>query len=326
MTKKLWSENTVCNVCNQKLISMSQHPYREYDENGNWTGRWLCFRCYYKCPKKNDSNSDLKYYKSYRFIEEKVRLVVTDEYNNIIKNPTKEQIENAKFDNRMNYRGVDHKDTICCLCGTNETYIKKDGNPDWRPYKGLDYKEEWNGKSYTCKKCYGRIVQNLPDSQNNIRKRLANSRNKQLDPDSGPGKGFIGEQIVANTLGIKNCNLDRDNFNYQIDLYDDIKYKKIQVKYTALNRDGEWFVQNYDGNYFDHLFIVCMSKDYKKVERVYIIPWCEAIKRKSITIIEKMKKTWYNLYMVDEKPYNDTYCNMNLDDCPVLRKRKKKNK
>lgn len=39
-----------------------------------------------------------------------------------------------------------------------------------------------------------------------------------LDPDSETGKGFIAEMIVVKTRGIKNCNLELDNFNSPFDI------------------------------------------------------------------------------------------------------------
>jgi hypothetical protein len=88
------------------------------------------------------------------------------------------------------YRGIDRKmieekknefeNRRCCICGSVETYIKLSGGPLWRKYKGDDWRNYkagsntgiWDGKSYLCDNCYGRIISNFPDSRNNLRKKI----------------------------------------------------------------------------------------------------------------------------------------------------------
>ncbi len=77
---------------------------------------------------------------------------------------------------------------------------------------------------------------------------------------------MIEIQILVKTLKFKNCNIELENFNYPFDLYDSIKYKKIQVKYTSLIY-GEWKVSSIKKN-FDNLFLLCLNRGNKDVERV----------------------------------------------------------
>ena len=45
---------------------------------------------------------------------------------------------------------VDHTNTICCICGSKDTYIYQD-KLDWRRY--YDSNGNWDKKSYTCYNC-----------------------------------------------------------------------------------------------------------------------------------------------------------------------------
>jgi hypothetical protein len=55
-----------------------------------------------------------------------------------------------------------------------------------------------------------------------------------------------------------------------------------------------------------------MSEDRKYVERVYIFPKEEIIKRKSLSVSKDNLRGpyWYDQYRVDEKPYNEIYQNI----------------
>ncbi len=56
--------------------------------------------------------------------------------------------------------------------------------------------------------------------------------------------------------------------------------------------------------------MICYCYDEKRenIERTYIFPWDEIIRRQSISIYKGIKSHyWYEKYIVDEKPYNDVY-------------------
>ena len=151
-------------------------------------------------------------------------------------------------------------------------------------------------------------------------------RNDNLDPDSPTGKGYIGEQITCSVRGIKNLNIEKDNFEVPIDHSIDSEYGTVQSKcavYSSVYRMWKLYTENERKKDFDYLFVYCMSNDMKNVERVYIIPWEEVIKRKSISIVKDPSKgvQWYEKYRVDEKPYNDAYHSMDLSS--ILRKKRK---
>ncbi len=50
-----------------------------------------------------------------------------------------------------------------------------------------------------------------------------------------------------------------------------------------------------------------MDKYRKSIQRVYVFPYEEVIKRKGITIYNNSTSHWYDKYRVDEEPYNDVY-------------------
>ena len=164
----------------------------------------------------------------------------------------------------------------------------------------------------------------------NSRRYLANWRIGNLDPSTPSGKGFIGQQIVAKTYGVDDCNLKMNNFSFYVDLFGHAEYGFVEVKIRTFDKKhGRW---NIVGTYrelnditYDTLFAVCMDEywPWKNVRRVYAIPW-EVISHKTGFDIyqdpPKRADPWYEEFRIDEKPFNDTYHNMKLDNCPVLRK------
>ncbi len=72
-------------------------------------------------------------------------------------------------------------------------------------YVAVHWHSYHNNKGYPtdkwlCNKCF-------KNNYNDIVKSMAKSRNKQLDKGVSKGVGFIGEMIVAKTLGLYNCNI-----------------------------------------------------------------------------------------------------------------------
>ncbi len=76
---------------------------------------------------------------------------------------------------------------------------------------------------------------------------------------------------------------------------------------------------------FDNLFAICMDDcwPWKNVEMVYAIPWEVACGNIRFSIYkESFKNEWCEEFRIDEKPFNDTYHNMKLSDCPIFSKDK----
>ena len=202
----------------------------------------------------------------------------------------------------------------CCRCKGIDTYVSdKTGVAAWYKKKinGI-----WDGVSYYCNDC-----------EHKMRRKC---RNKLSEKDSNFGKGFIIEQVVSKTLGICSCNLELDNFNSIFDLYDHNKYKDIQVRSTKPSvRNASWKNKEYKYDVwhvalglpeYDTLFIVCMSEDYKNIERMYIIPIGRVPHANGFTIYKDPKVSpWYEDFRADEKPYNDVYHSMKVQNCPVIK-------
>jgi len=211
--------------------------------------------------------------------------------------------------------------TVCRLCGTNETAFYQN-KALWHAYKVKDNKfdldGEWDKKNYICRNCYS--------NENEKRKRL--SRNKELPKDTTRGKGFIGEQIWCVTRGVKNCNIEADNFNYPFDHSPDSVYGIVQTKISSLGKLYQYFywvfakepfdVKGELKEKYDNIVLICMDIDWNNVERVYIIPYDVIFKLKTISI-PRDGDTWYEQYRVDEKPYNDVYHSMKIENCSVIK-------
>lgn len=200
------------------------------------------------------------------------------------------------------HRTMHYNATNTCRCGNNLIAGKAR-----REYINGIWTGEW-----ICINCYNK--------KNYL---VADFRNGNLDPNSTTGKGYIFEQITCKARGVKNLNIENDNFDTPIDHSRDHEYGIIQTK-GAIISYGIWYY-NLEGEIFkefDNLIVYCMDINTKKVERVYIVPWEEVVTRSSITIRKNPKRPtdiWYEQYRVDERHYNEVYRNMKLADCPVLR-------
>ena len=236
-------------------------------------------------------------YKSYRSICSKVKIIFYDD-KGIIQKPTDDQRKLAIYDDI----------SIKCLkCNGNDTYVQPGYSPDWRKYRGEDNKQEWDGKSFLCKKCYSKIYSSLPESQCNIIKRLSNLRVGQLAIHSKRGKGLIAEAVIAKIRKLEIIGIKSDNFNSKIDLSFDLEYGIIQVK-SRISYYGDWMVR-YDLEEFDTLFVLCLNKDGRDIERMYAVPERLLYGTISLTIMGSCNSK-YEKYRIDERPYNDVYHNL----------------
>lgn len=263
---------------------------------------------------KKQMTEELKgelYYKSVRLINGKLKLIVTDEYDNIVQNPTKEQIKTAIFDNSSNNK-YKFRERICCNCGSTETIIEG-STPIWGHCKC----EKIDCTMYLCNKCRMNV-------KNIYQKLNAQWRNGKLDPFSNVGKGFIGQQIVAKTYNVEDCNLKMDNFHFYVDLKIP-GYGLVDVQARSLTREGQWLFSTRRAQEYDILFALCMDNNqpWVNVERVYAIPWEFIVNRSKTTVsITKDPSKYFRLYdkfRIDEMPFNDTYHNMKLENCKILR-------
>lgn len=203
----------------------------------------------------------------------------------------------------------------CCKCGDDLS----DPSRDHHGVKYFDEKEDWDGKSWICNSCYMK-------DYNKDRNDNADWRTGNLSRYSPSGKGFIGAQIIARTLGIDDCNIIMDNFNFYIDLGKHSEYGYIEVKTATLDIEcGEWTFALKLWKQFDTLILICMDQyePWKNVKKVYAIPYEHVMNNKGITITDitsKYSRLKWESFKIDEKPFNDTYHKMDIKRCKVLRK------
>lgn len=54
-----YNDTNSCDICRKDFSLLGwTHPYREYDDKGNWTGRWTCNTCFQKVEHKKRMLSD----------------------------------------------------------------------------------------------------------------------------------------------------------------------------------------------------------------------------------------------------------------------------
>lgn len=209
---------------------------------------------------------------------------------------------------------------ICCRCGNTKTYIKNTGMPEWRSCKCT--KENCAG--YLCKKCWSKnynVLHNI--DYVNLRKDISNSRTGNISRYTSHGKGIIGQWVGAKTLGLKDLNIENNNFNEPIDLSYHQLYGRPDVKIKTL-KNGEWHISmgtNRIGKQkFDTSIILCMDRYelWKDVEIVYAIPWKIIENRKitsGFTIIKGSSRyLWYEEFRIDERPFNRVYHSVDIPE------------
>ena len=154
-------------------------------------------------------------------------------------------------------------------------------------------------------------------------------KNGNLDSESTVGFGFIGQRVVAKTLGLDleyDCNCS-EGFNHPYDLYDK-KLGYINVKARILKNNNSWVFKLIQKEMPDTYILLGFSKDKSNIEHVWVTEPEDDLtfdekkfKYKqdiSITNSEKGLKR-AEPWEVDVEPYNDAYHNMSLENCKVLR-------
>jgi hypothetical protein len=310
------------------------------------------------------------YYKSYRIIDGKPTWVISDEDNNIIKDPTIEMKKLAVYDStrkrrdsefgikerkccicnndipkrrelrffdqkgewdgisylcgrcykkvyysptyeeRQKYRDEKLKGRVCCVCGSDKTYIDNSGVHQWNTYK--DKNGNWDGKSFTCKTCHRKELFELekmdPNSHYNYMKSNAKYRTIGFDIEDSRDMFIIGESAVCKVLDIDNINIIEDNFNMHIDAHHEY-YGDIDIKIESPTEDGKWKFhtrRKWDCNYY---FCIGVDENWKNIEVTLIIPndgWVTDISSINISRYPK-NSSKYDQFRVDTKIYNDVY-------------------
>lgn len=281
-----YNPTDTCDNCGVN-IDVWPRPRREY-KKGKRTGRWLCWECY--DVSKFDTilhgkKEDL--YKSYRIIDGKTKWVIVDNNGNIIdKNPKKEQIEVAK---NFKYNPTD----TCDICGIS-LYLANH-------HRESDKEGKMTGR-WLCDKCCGRYD---PNSSGNIRKSLRGRRTGNLDPYCKHAIGDKYQRLTCEWLGIKDLNIENDNYEVPIDHSRHPFYGIVQTTgraYDPINGFWNYKWEREHKKDFNNIIVYCTDKDGKTIERIYIFPKEEVIKSKTVSIVKNPTKgiQWYEKYRLEE--------------------------
>lgn len=251
----------------------------------------------------------MKEYKSYRIINGKAIWVVVNENGDIIdKNPDKEKLAYIKVSKLKgpgySKSGIYNETNTCGICGIN--FNNAPGNP----CRDRDKTGIPTGK-WLCNNCRNKDFQkNDPNSQHNVIKSLADRRTCNQDPNSSNAKGDLYQRLTVKWKGVEDLNVLSNNYISPIDHSPDKEGKIYQTKgkiYDSVNKYWHISVINehnaiIKGFEFTHLIVYCVSKDGRIIERIYIFPIEEVIKRTSITIYKNPSKGfWYEKYRVKDK-------------------------
>lgn len=164
------------------------------------------------------------------------------------------------------------------------------------------------------------------DNIDNIRiKSRQKCRNKNLDPDSPQGFGYMTEVLIAKFLGIKTCFDMTGNFHYRdFDIYQHEDFGRIDAKGSKLFHDKSYYYWRFSikkNRIADFFFCIGYNDTRTDVISVYTIP------NDNITGDIYINKNWdqdkdpYYWYKQDPKPWNDLFHTLKLEDCPVLKTR-----
>lgn len=208
-------------------------------------------------------------------------------------------------------RGICRPNDIrCYVCGRD----KSSGN--WCRY--YDRNGGWDGVHYICSACY------------ETNRRDSDWKKGNLDPLSSTGKGFIGQQVVAKRYNVEDCNLLMNNFHFYVDISKIEEYGYCEVKTRSFDilkdKYEQWLFDTIREQEYDTLILLCMDRNipWTNVERAYAIPWEVVVNRNktNITIARNSLRNghWHEEFRIDEKPFNEIYHNMKLENCKILRK------
>lgn len=204
------------------------------------------------------------YYKSKKCI-----WVIIDETGKIVnRNPSKKELEDLEKEGKYN-----PTDT-CDNC--KEKLVN--------PLRERDKEGNITGRWF-CRKCHGK---HDPNSQNNIRKLLAECRTGNQNPNHEYTKGDNTLELACK-LYWEDLNKKYDNHITPIDCYD-LKtglYHQVQGRLFNSER-GFWefgFERDWTKEFID-MVCFCFSKNGKIVERIYIIPKKEIERVKTLAIVK----------------------------------------
>ena len=165
-------------------------------------------------------------------------------------------------------------------------------------------------------------IDNIDNIRNKSRQKC---RNKNLDPDSPQGFGYMTEVLVAKFLGTATCFDMTGNFNYrEFDICQHDDFGRIDAKGSKLlyyKGCYYWTFSIKKNKTVDFFFCIGYNDTRTEVISIYTIP------NENITGDLYINKNWeghkdpYYWYKQDPKPWNDLFHTIKLEDCLVLKTR-----
>ena len=192
----------------------------------------------------------------------------------------------------MSRHKTDFTNVKCCICGKDKLTSKS-------ALREYDKKGDWT-RNWLCTNCYTR------DYDHN--RRLSNRRIGNIDPNSNYAKGDRFEELTCRWKGVKNLNIENDNYKMSVDHTPDIHGIIYQTRGKLYNsRYGYWFFGNFEMDWykeFDIMICYCASEDGKIIMRIYEIPISEIIERKGMAIVKNIiykSCGWYEKYRITDE-------------------------
>lgn len=231
---------------------------------------------------------------SVSFDEKNFFWIVVDK-GKFIRNPTKEDLMNAKF---MSY----NKTNTCDRCkGENERDGKELTDKNILYPKNAKREKDKNGKEtgkWLCHKCKAKDYNNMSGSYKNIIKSMGNYRTGNLDPNSSNAKAINSQELACGLYGWVDLNKKYDNHKSPIDCYDPKTglYHQVQERHYD-HRERRWNFANFEREWkkiFEDMICFCISEDEKIVERIYKFPLIEIKRVTGIVIYKNPRDSWGN--------------------------------
>ncbi len=169
------------------------------------------------------------------------------------------------------------------------------------PYREYNKERDWTGK-WLCKNCYNI---KRPNCTHAIIKSLTDRRTGNQDPNSSNAKGDKFQKVTCIWLDVDDLNIINDNYISPIDHSRHPKLGIIQTNGRFYDSYNQWWQLGTKRSIkkdFDNLVFYCARKDIK-IERIYIFPQTEILKRQTITIVKNPSKgsLWYEQYRVTDE-------------------------